>query len=99
MKVMKKLFDCTPLWYKLVILFDVLLTIGAFIAPPIGVIDMSVIAAVGEISTFAFLGMLPHYLKNGKSIKVQHGDTSVHIGGEHGMEDHVGMVDDVCNEN
>ena len=49
------------------------LIIGGFLLPPMGIIDGSVLTAVGELLMFGVLAQLPTIIdaaKNGKSIKV-----------------------------
>lgn len=60
------------------------LTIGGFFAPPMGVIDGSVITASGILLGFATLAVgaqaLQDGVRAGKQTKFQHGNTSVVIG-------------------
>lgn len=76
---MKDVLDATPRWWKLLLLFNVVLVVVSFLLPPLGVIDGSVLTAVGELSGFALLGMIPHYLKSGKNVTVSKGSTSINI--------------------
>lgn len=55
-----------------------LLAIG-FILPPLGIIDPSVLKAVGEIFGFATLGVIADGIKEGYDAKIKHGDTEVEI--------------------
>lgn len=55
---------------------------GGFFVPPLGIIDGSVLTAVGELLMFGVLAQVPKILdavRNGKSIKVSKGDFSVSI--------------------
>lgn len=64
---------------------SILLIISSFILPPTGIIDPSVLAAVGEIFAFATLYKLPDIIssvKDGKSVKVSSGDVSVEVSSE-----------------
>lgn len=56
------------------------LIVGGFFVPPTGVIDGSVLTAVGELFAFGALAQLPHLIGMGKEVHVKHGDTSVTIG-------------------
>ena len=56
------------------------LLIFGFLFPPPGVIDSSVVQAVGEIWGFAAIWMLPSAIKAGGNIKLQHGSNSVMVG-------------------
>ena len=58
---------------------SVALLVGGFFVPPIGVIDGSVLSAVGLLLMFATIDKLPAAIKAGKNIKLQRGDSSVEI--------------------
>lgn len=61
---------------------SILLIVGGFISPPIGIIDGSVLTAVGLLFMFALLAQIPRIIeeaRNGKSIKVQKGDFSAEV--------------------
>lgn len=57
--------------------------IGAgFLIPPTGVIDGSVLTAVGELLMFSVIARIPEAIKAGRNIKLQKGDSSVEITSE-----------------
>lgn len=68
------------------IVFAVTLTVSAglivagFLVPPMGVIDGSVLTAVGELFAFAALSQLPYVIAQGKGITLNHGNTSITVG-------------------
>ena len=55
------------------------LLIVGFLLPPPGIIDQSVIQAVGEILGFAAIWMLPEAITAGKNIKLEHGNSTITI--------------------
>lgn len=55
------------------------LIIGGFFVPPTGVIDGSVLTAVGELFAFGCLFELPPMLNNSKKLKLKKGDTELEI--------------------
>lgn len=59
------------------------LIVAGFFVPPIGIIDGSVIQAVGEIFAFTALLEIPHCIvvAKGKTISFKHGETEVNING------------------
>jgi len=61
------------------------LLVGSFFVPPRGIIDGSVIAAVGEILggawLFYFTAHIPVYLDRGGKIRASHGDRSIEVSG------------------
>lgn len=56
------------------------LIVGGFFMPPMGVIDGSVLTAVGELLLFPTLLYGYRAVELGMSLKMQHGDTSIEIG-------------------
>ena len=56
------------------------LIVAGFIVPPTGVIDPSVLTAVGELFAFAALSQLPYVIASGKGITLNHGNTSISVG-------------------
>lgn len=57
----------------------VMLIITGFVLPPLGVIDNSVLVAVGEIDGFIALGCVLKAIDNGTDVSVSHNNTSVTI--------------------
>ena len=58
------------------------LIIGGFFCPPIGVIDGSVLTAVGLLLMFGIIAQIPTILnavREGKTIKLQKGDFSAEV--------------------
>lgn len=55
------------------------LIIGSFFVPPMGVIDGSVIASVGELFAFATLATVIEAIKKGSDVTVQHNQTSITV--------------------
>lgn len=55
------------------------LMIAGFFAPPTGVIDGSVLTAVGFLFLFATLGELPTIIK-GRRVELKRGDTNIILG-------------------
>ncbi len=58
---------------------SLVLIVGGFFCPPIGVIDGSVLTAVGLLLLFPAIETLPEVVGKGKSIKLSKGDSSVEI--------------------
>lgn len=65
------------IWFYLATITSILLIILGFIVPPTGVIDGSVLTAVGELFAFAALGQVPALIKRGADVTLQHGETSL----------------------
>ena len=62
------------------LVFALILFVGGFFCPPMGVIDGSILKAAGILLGFATLGVAGQNLANGKDIIFSHGDTKVEIG-------------------
>lgn len=65
------------LWFKVLSFIAVVMIVISLFLPPQGVIDPSVIAAVGEIFAFSALWSVLYALKNGHSAQISHGETTV----------------------
>ena len=68
--------------FYLTFAISLLLIIGGFLLPPMGIIDGSVLTTVGELLMFGVLAQLPVLInaaKNGKSIKVTKGDFTAEV--------------------
>jgi len=66
--------------FYLNLIVSVLLIVGGFLCPPVGVIDGSVLTAVGLLLMFGVVAQLPALMeavRNGKTIKLQKGDFTV----------------------
>lgn len=58
---------------------SILLIIGGFFVPPIGVIDGSVLTAVGLLLLFATVEKIPEAVKAGRNLKIQKGDFEIQV--------------------
>ena len=68
--------------FYLTLAISLLLIIGGFLLPPMGIIDGSVLTAVGELLMFGVLAQLPDLIdaaKNGKSVKISKGDFTAEV--------------------
>lgn len=66
-------------WICLVV--SVALLIAGFFVPPTGVIDGTVLSAVGELFAFAALGEVPVVVREMKSAKITAGNKTIEITG------------------
>ena len=68
--------------FYVTLIVSIALIVGGFIVPPTGVIDGSVLTAVGELVIFSVIAQVPSIIeaaKNGKSIRVKKGDFSAEV--------------------
>lgn len=86
MPKLKKYWGNSPKWAR--ILFWIFLSvgvgliIGSFFVPPVGVIDSSILQAVGEIQGFAALGVGFECIFTGMHVSLEKGDTKIDVSGE-----------------
>ena len=60
-------------------ILSVCLIVGGFLVPPMGIIDGSVLTAVGLLLAFALVEKLPEAVKAGRSLKIKSGSFSAEI--------------------
>ena len=65
--------------FYITFVLSVVLIVSGFLIPPTGVIDGSVLTAVGELLMFSVIARIPEAIKAGKSVKIQKGDSSIEI--------------------
>ena len=65
--------------FTITFVLSVAIIVGGFFVPPIGVIDGSVLSAVGLLLLFATIDKIPEAIKAGKSIKVSKGDFTAEV--------------------
>ncbi len=71
--------------FRLNLIVSIALIVSGFVVPPLGVIDGSVLTAVGELLMFGVLAQVPSILdaiRHGKSIRVSKGDFGMEVRGE-----------------
>ena len=72
--------------FYVTLIVSIALIVGGFIVPPTGVIDGSVLTAVGLLLMFAVIEKIPEAIKTGRNIKVQKGDASLEVTTEKPLE-------------
>lgn len=58
---------------------SIIMLVAGFLVPPTGIIDGSVLTAVGELFGFATLGTIPSIIQ-GRSVELTHGNTTLSLG-------------------
>lgn len=61
---------------------SILLIVGGFLVPPVGIIDGSVLTAVGLLLMFSAIEKIPEAIKAGRNLKIQKGDFSAEVSSE-----------------
>lgn len=63
---------------------SIIIVVVGFILPPTGVIDASVLIAVGELGFFSTVSKIPDFvkaLKGGAEIEIKKGENTIHLTG------------------
>lgn len=58
---------------------SVALLVAGFLVPPLGVIDPSVLTAVGELIGFVTVAQVPYVIEKGRNATIKHGNTEISI--------------------
>lgn len=58
---------------------SILLIVGGFFCPPMGVVDGSVLTAVGELLLFPLIMKLPDAIKAGRNIRIRKGNFEAEV--------------------
>lgn len=65
--------------FYVTLIVSIALIVGGFIVPPTGVIDGSVLTAVGLLLMFAVVEKIPEAIAAGRSVKISKGDASLEV--------------------
>lgn len=79
MKKFYKNYLQSNLFFWLFSIAGLLLIITSFLLPPMGIVDNSILAAVGELDGLIALGAVIKAIDKGSSASFQHNNTSVTI--------------------
>ena len=71
-------------------LAGLILIVASFLLPPMGVVDNSVLAAVGELDGVIALGAVIKAIDKGSSASITHNNTSLTINNDKKVEEEVG---------
>ena len=69
----------TNIWMRILSISSILLIIASFFVPPLGVIDGSVLAAVGELEGLGVLWIILRAVEKGTGASFKKGDVEVEI--------------------
>ena len=68
---------CTS--FNLTLVVSIALMVGGFLIPPTGIIDGSVLTAVGLLLMFGVVARVPEVIKAGRSVRISKGDFSAEV--------------------
>ena len=77
-KILKETWE-SNIWMRILTISSILLIIASFFVPPLGIIDGSVLAAVGEIEALGVLWIVLRAVENGTGASFKKGDVEVDI--------------------
>jgi len=65
--------------FYITLAISICLIVGGFLCPPIGVVDGSVLTAVGELLLSPLIIKLPEAIKAGRNIRIRRGPFEVEV--------------------
>lgn len=77
-KILKETWE-SNIWMRILTISSILLIITSFFIPPLGIIDGSILAAVGELEVFGVLWIVFHAIEKGTAASFKKGDVEVDI--------------------
>ena len=77
-EILKETWE-SNIWLRILSISSILLIIASFFVPPLGVIDGSVLAAVGELEALGVLWILMRAVEKGTAASFKKGDVEVDI--------------------
>lgn len=85
----KTILQCwkEDIWLKILTITSILLVIASFIVPPTGIVDGSVLAAVGELTGIGALWEFNHAMDKNMNTKVRIKEIELELKNEKGEED------------
>ena len=69
----------TNIWMRILSISSILLIIASFFVPPLGIIDGSILAAVGELEGLGVLWIVLRAVEKGTGASFKKGDVEVDI--------------------
>ena len=69
----------TNIWLRILSISSILLIIASFFVPPLGIIDGSILAAVGELEGLGVLWIVLRAIEKGTGASFKKGDVEVDI--------------------
>lgn len=82
MKNIVKNYIIKDIWFYVLSLLSIGLIVAGFLVPPLGMIDPSVLTAVGEMLGFGALGVALRVINEHTQASITKGDMEINIGGD-----------------
>lgn len=77
-KILKETWE-SNIWMRILSISSIILIIASFFVPPLGIVDGSILAAVGELEAFGVLWILMYAIEKGTNASFKKGDVEVEI--------------------
>ena len=77
-KILKREWE-SNIWMRILSISSIILIIASFFVPPLGVIDGSILAAVGELEALGVLWIVMRAVEKGTGASFKKGDVEVDI--------------------
>ena len=77
-KILKETWE-SNIWLRILSISSILLIIASFFVPPLGIIDGSILAAVGELEALGVLWIVMRAVEKGTGASFKKGDVEVDI--------------------
>ena len=77
-KILKETWE-SNIWLRILSISSIILIIASFFVPPLGVIDGSILAAVGELEALGVLWIVLRAIEKGTAASFKKGDVEVDI--------------------
>ena len=77
-RILKETWE-SNIWMRILTISSILLIIASFFVPPLGVLDGSVLAAVGELEGLGVLWIVLRAVEKGTAASFKKGDVEVDI--------------------
>ena len=77
-KILKETWE-SNIWMRILSISSIILIIASFFVPPLGIVDGSILAAVGELEAFGVLWILMYAIEKGTAASFKKGDVEVDI--------------------
>lgn len=77
-RILKETWE-SNIWMRILTISSILLIIASFFVPPLGVLDGSVLAAVGELEGLGVLWIVLRAIEKGTGASFKKGDVEVDI--------------------
>ena len=77
-KILRETWE-SNIWLRILSISSILLIIASFFVPPLGILDGSVLAAVGELEALGVLWIILRAVEKGTGASFKKGDVEVDI--------------------